>query len=386
MNYREFPTGQLLAENAKRQNRLLPLNLIVFALAIVAAFSLLFAPIVSVDMGALGKALTQAVDSTSSSSGSSSESKEFVKVIFESLDGVSYDITAVDMLNSVTAADKSAAFSEDVGELMEKMEKTIVVTVLVGAFGSGGSTKDVDVDKVYSKLKALESVSSQTEKQTAVTALADAMCEELNISKNGDDRANMVEQINTLYDDTVADNNGKFTVEACICIQVSKGLDNGSGTPATTYDALISKLLNDSSSSSSSSAGATVTDALKYDKYMLIAIAVIALLWLVLAIFALVHAFTKNRRFTMWYVKLFGFLPCLLFGVLPLVAKGLFVGLVGGEAGAVIGTLLGAISTLTWISGSCYILLWLLSIFYAFPIKRKIRKVNKELKFRGVDA
>lgn len=385
MNYREFPTGQLLAENAKRQNRLLPLNLIVFALAIVAAFSLLFAPLISVDMGALGKALTQAVDSTSS--GSSSESKEFVKVIFESLDGVSYDITAVDMLNSVTAADKSAALSEDVGELMGKLEKTMVVTVLVGAFGDGNNAEDVDVDKVYSKLKALESVSSQTEKQTAVTALADAMCEELNISKNGDDRANMVEQINTLYDDTVADNNGKFTVEACICIQVSKGVDEESGTPATTYDALINKLLNSaSSSSSSSSAGATVTDALKYDMYLLIAIAVIALLWLVLAIFALVHAFTKNKRFTMWYVKLFGFLPCLLFGVLPLAAKGLLTGLIGGETGAIIGTLLGAIGTLTWISGACYILLWLLSIFYAFPIKRKIRKVNKELKLRGVDV
>lgn len=36
-----------------------------------------------------------------------------------------------------------------------------------------------------------------------------------------------------------------------------------------------------------------------------------------------------------------------------------------------------AFSSYTWISGGCYLLLWLLSICWAFPIKHKIRKLRK---------
>lgn len=71
------------------------------------------------------------------------------------------------------------------------------------------------------------------------------------------------------------------------------------------------------------------------------------------------------------------FLPCLIFGVAPLVAGAIVPGM---EGGAEIAGILGMISTMTWISGACYILLWIISIFWAFPIKRKIRAYNKQLK------
>ena len=48
-----------------------------------------------------------------------------------------------------------------------------------------------------------------------------------------------------------------------------------------------------------------------------------------------------------------------------------------------IAAVLGAVSTLTWISGGCWVLLWLVSIFWAFPIKRKIRALNRQLKAFG---
>lgn len=94
-------------------------------------------------------------------------------------------------------------------------------------------------------------------------------------------------------------------------------------------------------------------------------------MWAVLFLFAFFRLFAKNKRFLMWYVKIFGILPCLLFGVLPLAAGAL----VGGEIAAV----LGMLSTMAWVSGGCYVLLWLVSIFWAFPIKRKIRALNKQL-------
>ena len=40
---------------------------------------------------------------------------------------------------------------------------------------------------------------------------------------------------------------------------------------------------------------------------------------------------------------------------------------------------MGMISSLSWISGACYVVLWLISICWAFPIKRKIRRLKKEI-------
>lgn len=97
-----------------------------------------------------------------------------------------------------------------------------------------------------------------------------------------------------------------------------------------------------------------------------------ALSWVVLFAFSLVHLLLANRMFTMWYVKLFGALPCLLFGVLPLLLPSLglrLTGILGVFAKAVSGA-----TSMAFISGGCYVLLWLVSIFWAFPIKHRIRQ------------
>lgn len=100
-----------------------------------------------------------------------------------------------------------------------------------------------------------------------------------------------------------------------------------------------------------------------------------AAMWVILFLFAFFHMFAKNKRFTMWYVKLFGGTPCFLFWVLPAIGK-LLVGNLMGETGKVAAAVFGCVSSMTWISGICYLLLWLVSIFWAFPIKRKIRKLR----------
>ena len=73
----------------------------------------------------------------------------------------------------------------------------------------------------------------------------------------------------------------------------------------------------------------------------------------------------------MWYVKLFGFQPCLIFGIVPLVATRFI-------PNATVAAAIGAISTLAWVSGACYLLLWFVSIVWAFPIKHRIRKLNRD--------
>ena len=107
-----------------------------------------------------------------------------------------------------------------------------------------------------------------------------------------------------------------------------------------------------------------------------------AAVWVILALFALLRIFTKNKRFTMWYVKLFGCYPCILFWLAPLLANTLAPA-VAAEAAGTVTAALAMISSTAWIGGLCYLLLWAISIFWAFPIKRGIRKCKKQLKTVG---
>jgi hypothetical protein len=106
------------------------------------------------------------------------------------------------------------------------------------------------------------------------------------------------------------------------------------------------------------------------------AFAVFAVLWLVLAVFALVHIFCKNKAFLMWYVKALCWIPSLIWLVLLILPH--VLPLVLSAAYASIATsVVACFATTTWVSCLCYVILWLLSIVFSFTVKRKIRKLQK---------
>lgn len=107
-----------------------------------------------------------------------------------------------------------------------------------------------------------------------------------------------------------------------------------------------------------------------------------SVLWIILAILAFIKIFCKNKRFTMWYVKAFCWLPCILLVLVPTLAVSL-TGLVGGLLPASAAQAYSLVTSLGLsfggsgiVSGICLALLWIVSIFWLFPIKRKIRKLN----------
>ncbi len=102
--------------------------------------------------------------------------------------------------------------------------------------------------------------------------------------------------------------------------------------------------------------------------------------WVLLFLFSFFHLFAKNKRFTMWYVKLICWIPSVIWLALklaPTLISKIAPDFWSGETGALLQSVLSKITTFTWISGLCYVLLWLVSIFWAFPIKHKIRKERK---------
>lgn len=381
----------LMDEIARRQRKLIPLNIVVAIIALVAAVSLLFAPIVSVDAVGLGDYITEMMGEQSSGGDSSEEgptidTAKIVSTVTSNMGNVS--LTTMSLATLAFSDDLTETLKDYVSEIgseaLKKSEKELITDVAVPMMvemmeeESGeeapDNIKNMDADAIYDKAKALETASAGEVDET-ISALAEELQNQLGEDYISDENlADLESSIRTVYDDTVAATDGTFTIESCICVFASKSLqESGEITQTfTSYADLIDYFMD-----SSSELDDTIAQVEPILKIVAIALLFFTAVWLILFLFAFLHLFAKNKRFTMWYVKLFGFLPCLIFGVAPLVAGAIVPGM---EGGAEIAGILGMISSMTWISGACYILLWIISIFWAFPIKRKIRAYNKQLK------
>lgn len=381
----------LMDEIARRQRKLIPLNIVVAIIALVAAVSLLFAPIVSVDAVGLGDYITEMMGEQSSGGDSSEEgptidTAKIVSTVTSNMGNVS--LTMMSLATLAFSDDLTETLKDYVSEIgseaLKKSEKELITDVAVpmmiemmeeeSGTQAPDNIKNIDADAIYDKAKALETASAGEVDET-ISALAEELQNQLGEDYISDENlADLESSIRTVYDDTVAATDGTFTIESCICVFASKSLqESGEITQTfTSYADLIDYFMD-----SSSELDDTIAQVEPILKIVAIALLFFTAVWLILFLFAFLHLFAKNKRFTMWYVKLFGFLPCLIFGVAPLVAGAIVPGM---EGGAEIAGILGMISTMTWISGACYILLWIISIFWAFPIKRKIRAYNKQLK------
>lgn len=391
----------LMDEIARRQRKLIPLNIVVAIIALVAAVSLLFAPIVSVDAVGLGDYITemmgeQTAGGDSSEEGPTIDTAKIVSTVTSNMGNVS--LTTMSLATLAFSDDLTETLKDYVSEIgseaLKKSEKELITDVAVpmmiemmeeeSGTQAPDNIKNMDADAIYDKAKALETASAGEVDET-ISALAEELQNQLGEDYISDENlADLESSIRKIYDDTVEATDGTFTIESCICVFASKSLqESGEITQTfTSYADLIdyfmdSALSSGSGSDSSSELDDTIAQVEPILKIVAIALLFFTAVWLILFLFAFLHLFAKNKRFTMWYVKLFGFLPCLIFGVAPLVAGAIVPGM---EGGAEIAGILGMISTMTWISGACYILLWIISIFWAFPIKRKIRAYNKQLK------
>lgn len=395
----------LMDEIARRQRKLIPLNIVVAIIALVAAVSLLFAPIVSVDAVGLGDYITEMMGEQTSGEDSSAEgptidTAKIVSTVTSNMGNVS--LTTMSLATLAFSDDLTETLKDYVSEIgsetLKKSEKELITDVAVPMMvemmeeESGeeapDNIKNMDADAIYDKAKALETASAGEVDET-ISALAEELQNQLGEDYISDENlADLESSIRKIYDDTVEATDGTFTIESCICVFASKSLqESGEITQTFTSYADLIDYFMDSALSSGSGSGSDSGSSSELDdtiaqvepilKIVAIALLFFTAVWLILFLFAFLHLFAKNKRFTMWYAKLFGFLPCLIFGVAPLVAGAIVPGM---EGGAEIAGILGMISTMTWISGACYILLWIISIFWAFPIKRKIRAYNKQLK------
>lgn len=325
-------------------------------------------------------------------------------------------VTAVGLYKFASTENPAGYVTGFIGDTFKEIEdslfSTVVVTYLPKILENsdlGVNTDNVDVEAMMNKLDAIFEADNDQEIDAAISDLVDELQRQA-VSDDGtqiieDDMKDTVsEYIRKYYDDAAEAVDGDVTLENFICAMVSELLNentDGQGSAAvallssdgnadggtegtdkkiyTTYEELLGGIMAESQSGENAlnDINEMIGQFTPYLRYAALAMFAFGGIWLILFLFALIHLFLKNKRFTMWYVKLLGFTPCFIFWVLPLVLKSALTSVLDAEAGAIAAGILGAISSMMWISGACYLALWIVSIFWAFPIKRKIRKLRK---------
>ncbi len=405
----------------RNQKRLIPVNIAIMLLALLAALTLVFAPLITIDVGAVSDTLVTMItksdssESSSSSSSSSGSAEDTIATVLQSLNGMKLSLSIMDVTKVAFAEDPTEHISgyaaDAVSQVADNLVGTVAVTMIPQILESSGAdvdTENLDVEVILDKFDGLATAQDRTAAENAAKDLAAELQKQAK-DKNGNslistsDLDNVQDYILDLYDETKAELDKKgeeMSMEALICVTVSKFMnsadENGESAAATpvptasqtsgssenkvytNYNDLVNGLLKSSGGSEDSGIDQTLKESQKYLKIASGVLLTFPALYLILFIFAFVHTFTKNKRVLMWYVKLLGFIPCLIFGVAPLVAVPILGSLNIMSADML--ALFGAISTTAWVSGICYLLLWLISIFWAFPIKRQIRHAKQHLK------
>lgn len=489
------------------QKKLIPLNIFVCILSLIAIISLYFAPIIKLDVG---KALRNEeaivmVDGyiEKSVSGTGEEKSGFdvvpvvssvVRQVVTRVQGsVSLSAFKITQLALVQTEDKLGLIVDDltgengvVQKLIDSVAKGVtdmfvknddghavingviedaVVNSLVSSLGSVLPEEEAELvkerltDAKLAELKTtfvkINDVKSEEEVIAVVDEFVGQVSEvigEDNISP--EDEQAVRDFMVDLYNDTMAEveatEGAEFNMEAMICVAVSQNVSledinlskmleellnkNGEGKapsrkalaeeePAPPAEKSVSLTYNDllgemglseaELENLSSDLTAVLRNAVNeeigdikdelsglgwvYDYiYWLILAAIVIFIipWFFLALISFFKIFAKNKRFMMWYVKLYSFIPGLI--ALALLLAPVFapkiIPLLKLEADAAaqalsyINIACAGISSFTWISGLCFVALWIISVFWAFPIKHKIRRERKYCKRAQADG
>ncbi len=385
------------------QRKLIPLNIFVAIISLVAAISLMVAPIITIDFGEMASVMVEMAEDIGGTSdggessgdneiSGSSESQEMMEAMFGGIDA-KISVTPLGMAKIAFAAqeEKTEAlldmFLLETGLLENMMVSSVNLAIIQSAELSG--VEGLKYGELNSALKKIDSAKSESEFSGAVKEYINVLETQMGSELEEEIETEINNMCMQMYRDTVSEvGEGKFSLEAMVCTYVTQGLqEGGNDVHIESYKELFNGLMDgsiampnegegeNSSSESLKQVNQMLNDYGGFYGYGFYVMLFFAAMWVILFLFAFFHMFAKNKRFTMWYVKLFGGTPCFLFWVLPAIGK-LLVGNLMGETGKVAAAVFGCVSSMTWISGICYLLLWLVSIFWAFPIKRKIRKLR----------
>ena len=381
------------------QMMLLPVDLAILVLALVAALTLLFLPYLKIDLGKTLDALyASALDdpdeeepaspSALADEPSSEEAaREYYGQMRAIIGDTSIGLKLIPTMRFAFNADPCTQLRTTCASALRAAEQSLSIDLTVTYFVSAGGLENVspevienvDTERLYAEFSALKDATEE-DKAEYIARFSAALLEELGCAEDEELAAAVQDAITQIYDASV-EYAEEFSVETCVCMLLTQLFDPEREAPYANYDEAVGAMLGLNEDHEEGFGLGNVIDGAMFGIWIFLGVMCISVLsYLVLAGMALLHAVIGNKRMMMWYAKLFGLFPALICFITPRVLPKLFP--MFGWEGAVLASVKGvlsALSSFTVVSLVCYVLLWVISIFVAFPIKRKIRYYEKRM-------
>ena len=369
------------------KRNLIPYNMVLVLVSIVAIISLFFFPILTINLGQMMTGLLVTAPNEDDELSASSAS---IVLLLKALD-TKLEFTMVDFAGIAFDKNPGATMLTEyvLGEdnLVESAVLSMVAsTVLKDNLPTMSELRGLDLTAVNSELYALEKEGADP------VEVAHNYVDKLNVEleRVGAEAVPSVSvaeaAFNDMYSTVCNQMGGKFTVEGFICLGLCAGQEN----PPTTYREFAERVANGDvpenvgdayeNISADFDAALTVFEPIAsiggYMKYVFFVLLALIAPWVFLLFFALLHILLPNKKVSIWYVMAFGALPALLFWVIPFVL-GKILGLFSNEMLGIISVVLGAIGSYAWISGICFLFVWILDMVWAHRIKRQLNSIEK---------
>lgn len=388
-DYSMYAPEQLQSERRKLHRKLILPNIFILLISLVAAASLLFGQLLSVSVhidAQFGETVAQMMSEQSGEEGGAdaeAAAKQYA-FLFKNADAdVTISLNPFDIMTAGFDGGREGVkklftsalggLSDTVARLSEQILPAMISVSVAGA--AGADLENADLENIDTSIftETITKLNNQDLEgaRTEFSSQLDGFLAQFDVTLTEDEQAEVMNAYDELVKQATVD--GEFSAINILTSMGGSGESEGEGGAAD-----ILAILADP---------AALADQLDEETLQTVNLActgisaflfVQAGLWAILALLAFLHIFLPNKKVGMWYVKLLCWLPCFIFFIAPPAALAVAPNFV--ELPAVVSSL--AFGGMTFISGICLLVLWLVSIFWCHPIKKRIKRCTDALRSR----
>ena len=388
-DYSAYPSEQLQSERRKLHRKLILPNIFILLISLVAAASLLFAQLLSVSVhidAQFGETVAQMMSEQAGEEGGAdaeAAAKQYAFLFKDADADVTISLNPLDIMTAGFDGGREGVkklftsalggLSDTVARLSEQILPAMISVSVAGA--AGADLENADLENIDTSIftETITKLNNQDLEgaRTEFSSQLDGFLAQFDVTLTGEQETEVMNAYDELVDAATVD--GEFSAANIFSAMGGSGESEGEGGAADMLAILADP--------------AALADQLDEETLQTVNLActgvsafllVQAGLWAILALFAFLHIFLPNKKVGMWYVKLLCWLPCFLFFIAPPLALAVAPNFV--ELPAVVSSL--AFGGMTFISGICLLVLWLISIFWCHPIKKRIKRCTDALRAR----
>ena len=390
-DYSAYPSEQLQSERRKLHRKLILPNIFILLISLVAAASLLFGQLLSVSVhidAQFGETIAQMMSEQAGEEGGAdaeAAAKQYAFLFKDADADVTISLNPLDIMTAGFDGGREGVkklftsalggLSDTVARLSEQILPAMISVSVAGA--AGADLENADLENIDTSIftETITKLNNQDLEgaRTEFSSQLDGFLAQFDVTLTEDEQAEVMNAYDELVNLATNNKTEDFSAANIFSTMGGSGESEGEGGAADMLAILADP--------------AALADQLDEETLQTVNLActgisafllVQAGLWAILALFAFLHIFLPNKKVGMWYVKLLCWLPCFLFFIAPPLALAVAPNFV--ELPAVVSSL--AFGGMTFISGICLLVLWLISIFWCHPIKKRIKRCTDALRAR----